>query len=1201
MRILIAILCLVVPFLMRGQFVVLSPNNATASNEVTLTFDASLGNKELLTATKIYIHHGVVTDKADGVDWKNVKGNWGKDDGIGLMTKITGTSKWTIKFGPTLRQYFGLSSSDNVFRISCVFRNADGSKKGTIAPGAYPWGTVTSNQDIYINLAVPSFVSIDAPAGNDSYINKGEGISIKANASALASSIKLFINEGNGFNQVASKTNTSNLTYDYVPQNAGNISMKVEAIISGQTVSSTKQHNIVFNNTNTIKDLPSGVVLGVNYNDTDPTKATLVLEAPKKDFVYVIGDMNNWQVSSNYLMNKTPDGNFFWIELNNLEIGKKYVYQYLINGTLSLADPFSEIIVDPDNDKFIETDVYPNIPAHTKPQNGIASILQTNQPKYNWSNNEGTWKKPNADHMVIYELHLRDFIGKHDYKTLTDTIQYIKRLGVNAIEFMPLGEFEGNDSWGYNPSFHMALDKYYGQKNDLKALIDVCHQNGMAAILDIVFNHAFSQSPLVKMYADGNLTSADNPWFNRNYVGPFVWGYDFNHESKSTERFVDRVNKYWLEEYHFDGFRFDFTKGFTNNAPNNSLDNYDASRIAILQRMISEIRKVKQDAIVILEHFGQETEENILATYGAKMWRNRSYDYVPAANGANTGSFNGMNRTTHVSYFNSHDERRIVEHMINEGQSKADYDIKRKVNAVERSKLVAAFTYLLPGPKMIWQFDELAYDIDINYNGRVGRKPYPWGIGNLGYYEDTQRKEVYQTYVAIMKLRNSYTPEKMFEAITNHQLDGEVRRLVYQNNGDDMMVIGNFSTKPLSTNPRYTQSGIWYDYITGKQFTINDVNETFNLKPGEWRIFTTKKYSDGFDNLYSPFENPVTITPASFTKNENITIKFDAKKASKFNTQGLVGAKKVYMHAGVVKSPGTEIWSNIVGNKTDDGIGLMTNFGNDIWEIKINPFNYFSLQTEEEISQIAMYFRDENDINIGKGFKDSDIYYNVESNNPFVTITPAKYDANTEITITFNAAEGNKELLGQEKIYMHSSVGIIDTKTPADNAWGKVVGNWGKDDGIGKMTRIGSTNLYQIKLIPKNYYGLTASEYPFWLAAVFRSADGSRKGTGNPGPLNNGFIASNQDFFFKNGQTTNTYETTKNEIILYPNPNNGIVNFSNSINKGTFHLYDTKGLLIFKSEIDGSSLVLPQTSNGLFFFTIDENGKSHKGSIILNR
>jgi len=131
---------------------------------------------------------------------------------------------------------------------------------------------------------------------------------------------------------------------------------------------------------------------------------------------------------------------------------------------------------------------------------------------------------------------------------------------------MPVCEFEGNLSWGYNPSFYFAPDKYYGPKNDMKVFIDSCHNRGIAVIMDIVLNHCFGQSPLVQLYLDHYGTDeiyikSPNPWFNTSSPNTlYKWGADFNHESISTQKLVDRINSYWLTDYNIDGFRFDFSK-----------------------------------------------------------------------------------------------------------------------------------------------------------------------------------------------------------------------------------------------------------------------------------------------------------------------------------------------------------------------------------------------------------------------------------------------------------------------------------------------------------------------------------------------------------------------------------------------------------------------------------------------------------------
>lgn len=250
--------------------------------------------------------------------------------------------------------------------------------------------------------------------------------------------------------------------------------------------------------------------------------------------------------------------------------------------------PLCRKIADPWNDQHIPTSVYPNLPVYTKTEYQTATVLQTGQTPYVWSATEDTWVRPELDNLVIYELLVRDFVGTHSYSTLIDTLNYLKRLGVEAIELMPFSEFEGNESWGYNPSYYFAPDKYYGPKDSLKHFIETAHQMGFAVIMDMVLNHAFGQNAMAKLYWDdaASKPAANNPWFNRDPPPGYSWGNDFDHTSDYTKAFVDSVNRYWIQEYHVDGYRFDFTKGFTNST---NPDSYDAVRIAILKRMADSI------------------------------------------------------------------------------------------------------------------------------------------------------------------------------------------------------------------------------------------------------------------------------------------------------------------------------------------------------------------------------------------------------------------------------------------------------------------------------------------------------------------------------------------------------------------------------------------------------------------------------------
>lgn len=1186
-----------------AQMVSLSPPDAGAGDNAILIFDASEGNGELIGASKVYLHHGAIIDGPTSTNWQYVIGNWGADDGIGEMTPVAGeTDKWQIDFTPTILEYYGVPSNEDIFRLSLVFRNADGTIKATLAPGNYGWGTVEPNLDIYINLNSGDYVSINAPTNDSEFLSSGQPVSISGTASNEVSSMKIWVNEGTGFEEKASVSSGTSINHSYFPSASGLVQIKITAIINGDELETEKDYAITILQPVVVENLPINVKSGINYDTSDASKVTLVLEAPNKDFVFVLGDFNNWIALDNYQMKKTPNSQYFWLELTGLTPNQPYVFQYWMEEGVKVGDPYAEQTADPWNDQWIDEVTFPNLPFYDKTDFGFASVLQTGQIDYPWGPSEDSWERPDVNHLVIYELLVRDFIGTHSWEDLEDSLAYIANLGVDAIEIMPWNEFEGNESWGYNPAYYFAPDKYYGTKEDLKHFIEIAHQHGLAVIMDVVMNHAFGQNPMVKMYFDENTgtPSAINPWFNKDYVGQYQWGYDWNHESPYVIDFLDRLNKFWIEEYHVDGYRFDFTKGFTNYAPGGSVDGFDQSRINIMKRMADEIWDFDPECYIILEHWAPSNEETILGDYGMKMWRNKSYDFVPATVGNITGNFGGMNSQDHVTFFDSHDERRIAEHCLTEGQSNGAYDIGNPLVMYERVKMAAAFGFLNPGPKMLWQFDELGYDIHIDFNGRVGNKPLPWGSGGLGYYEDPLRQYIYDAYQGILDVRNTIGADTLSFAQTNHKTSGSTRRLVYNNVGQiDLVVIGNFGLGDESINPNFPSSGIWYDYFSGDSIDVNLTSEMINLKAGEWHIFTDKKLNDGLPGVVAVYENPVTISPDPFTKNDQITITFDAKKASPNGTAGLIDAEKVYIHSGVILSdPSSTTLENIVGTFTDDGIGLMTEVSPDIWEITLTIADYYSLGANDQPFKIGMYFRDADNMNVGMGFRNGVIFYDVDSDQPFITVEPAAYTIDDEITITFNAKKGNSELINADKIYMHSSVGLIETTTPQNNAWGNVIGNWGQDNGVGEMTEItNSPDLWEITLTPKDYFGLSNGDLVYWLAAVFRSADGNTKGTGQPGSILNGFIHTNQDFFIQNQITVSNenFDLKNQEVVIFPNPAKSQVDIlmKNISGKVRVELFDLMGkrVLLDSLKIDGleeyiHSVDIGNVPNGMYFVKI---------------
>jgi 1,4-alpha-glucan branching enzyme len=449
--------------------------------------------------------------------------------------------------------------------------------------------------------------------------------------------------------------------------------------------------------------------------------------------------------------------------------------------------------------------------------------------------------------MNIYELLMREFIAKHDFNTMLDTLNYLKTLGVNVIELMPVNEFEGNVSWGYNPSFFFAPDKYYGPKNDLKKFIDLCHQNGIAVVLDIALNHAFNQNSYVQMYWNSaeQKPSPDNPWFNVDAKHPFNVGYDMNHESPYTRKYFTDITRYWLREYKFDGYRFDLSKGFTQNNSGNNVgawSAFDQSRINIWSAYNDSIRSQFPDAILILEHQGDNEEEKVLSNMGFLLWGNLNYNFGQMAMGYSNGSDvawlsyiqRGWQQPHVVGYMESHDEERLMYKCLQNGKTTSGYSVKVLDTALQRIAMCANIFFTIPGPKMIWQFGELGYDFSINYGGsNIAVKPIKWD-----YYSDWRRFRLYRTYAELMKIRKQYSAFSTTNF--NMQVGGLLKRVTLLDNFMNVVAVSHMDVVTGNYAVTFPNIGTWYEYYSGQQINITNTSTTMSFKPGEYRLYTTQ-------------------------------------------------------------------------------------------------------------------------------------------------------------------------------------------------------------------------------------------------------------------------------------------------------------------------------------------------------------------------
>jgi glycosidase len=851
------IICLALLNFLSAQIITSEPAYPTANDSIIIYFDATKAERtELVGYTgDLYTHTGVNTNFGE---WKYVIGDWGDNSAQPQLTRIE-ANLYKLNIGYP-REFYDIEDEDEkILSLNFVFRSADANlQTEDIFFQLYEPGTINAVVD---SPDVPE--DFGHPMRNPVFMEMGEVLEFKASAVARDAEMDSLIILKNG--QFITGTPDSSITYTETISSYGQQEFSIIAKgVGGET--DTAYYGVMVNPPVRDIEIPEGVEAGIQYPDGN--SVILSLYAPQKDFIYLIGDFNDWKVDTSYYMNQDiihPDSVWWWIRINNLEPGREYAFQYFVDGEIRVTDPYTEKVLDPWNDQYIPEATYPDLKPYPQGKTEeIVGIINTDKPEYNWQDQD--YQRPDKRDLVIYELLIRDFVESQNYQGLIDKLDYLDSLGITAIELMPINEFEGNLSWGYNPAFYFAPDKFYGTELKLKEFIDECHQRGIAVILDMVLNHSTGQSPFVRLYNEGKYgrPSTYNPWFNQEARHPYNVFYDMNHESAVTKYFVDRVNKFWIEEYHIDGYRFDLSKGMTQTNSGEDVGlwgDYDQSRIDILSRMANQIWNVDDSAYVILEHFADNDEEKVLSGKGMLLWGNMNHNYNEATMGYHSGDksdfswgYYGVREWSKphlVTYMESHDEERLMYKNLQWGNSSDSYNIKELPIALDRMKLANVFFLTIPGPRMIWQFGELGYDLSINWpsgteEDRLTQKPTAW---ELGYYQDEKRGELYKTVKALNKLRQKYDIFTDAGQVWQENFDKPVKRIRLL--GDDMqaVILGNFGVQAREINPKFLHTGIWYDFFSGDSVNITDIDAKIWLSPGEYHIYTDEKLFTPSDTL----------------------------------------------------------------------------------------------------------------------------------------------------------------------------------------------------------------------------------------------------------------------------------------------------------------------------------------------------------------
>jgi len=866
--------------------------NPEQTNSAILLFDKTGTGLSSYTGV-IYAHIGVTLN---GSAWQHVIGNWGNNSIQPSLTLLSGTT-YKLDLVPTIQNYFGISTG-TISKINVVFRNAAGTMQTSdleINVGAFQANLVTplQNTTTILNSGQSLTVTANNTNGNANYILKSNGITL------------------------TTSNNSSSFTYTHTNILANQF-YTLEIVQGAITI--TKSFTAMVHPGSNVAVLPSGVVNGINYVNTDSSKAILVLEAPGKDFVYVAGSFNNWQPTSIDAMKKDPATGKFWLEIAGLVSGTSYSYQYwVVDQTpvanspivVKIADPCSTLVLSPFDDGGISSVSFPNLPVYPAGQEREVTLLKTGQTPYDWQITN--FNKPDKDKLVIYELLIRDFDANRNYQDVINRILYFKDLGINAIQLMPIMEFEGNESWGYNTAFHMALDKFYGTPEKFKQLVDVCHQNGIAVILDIAFNHAFGRNPLIRMWMndpDGDgwgPPSIENPYFNTAARHSYSVGEDFNHSSLATKNYVKQTIKHWITEFKIDGFRWDLTKGFTQNCPSNvaggqenCTNSTQQDRVDVLKEYADYSWSLDNNHYVIFEHLGSDSEEQLWANYriaegkGIMMWGEMYSQYKELALGFSSQNILRMSHTSRgftgkrlIGYPESHDKDRMMYEAITYGNGLGAFPVNGNLtNALNRMGSIGATSILIPGPKMIWHFAELGNNQSIYTcpNGTVNdetatipgdckldtKEQVQW---TQNWLSDPRRTSILSDWSKMIKLKTN-EPVFVGDHIISPESNNNFKQRIYIFNNSipttqlrNVVILANFSVNDLLINPSfptdsYSYPMTWYDLMNNNApVVINSPTAGIAINSGRFRIFGNKPASTLSNSNFDATANEIFVYP----------------------------------------------------------------------------------------------------------------------------------------------------------------------------------------------------------------------------------------------------------------------------------------------------------------------------------------------------
>lgn len=539
------------------------------------------------------------------------------------------------------------------------------------------------------------------------------------------------------------------------------------------------------------------------------------LFAPYNEAASLMGSFSDWEEIP---MQKDDHG--YFRTTVDLEDGA-HQYKFRIKSNSWFFEPGQWVdIVDP-----YATDI------DNPTQNGVIRIKDGKKivDTYVWQHDD---KPLPSDHaLVIYEMHVADFSGgeadpnpRGKYKHAIEKLDYLCELGVNAIELMPIKEYPGDYSWGYNPRYFFATESSYGSTEDLKRLIDECHARGIRVFIDGIYNHSEAECPLAHIDHDY--------WYHHEpKEAEFSWGPQFNYEHYDenldiypARKFIGDTVRFWIEEYHIDGIRYDAAK---------HIENFDFMHWIVQEAKNAAGSKPCYNIAEFLP------EDPAITNFDGPMdgcWHEQFYftvvdhlcgqkfdlEQLKDALDAKRKGF--MGATNVVNYLTNHDHNHLMAEFAN-------YDIFDDA-AFKHAKLGAALLMTAVGIPMIWMGEEFG-----EYKSKtIEPSKIDWTLlsndGNRGLFD---------YYKGLINLRKSnhalYT-----ENIDFFHEDEESKVLAYcrwNDEGSRVVVVANFSDQYLAgyTVPNFPENGTWHEWTGDYDIEAGDHQIMIDLPEYEAKVF----------------------------------------------------------------------------------------------------------------------------------------------------------------------------------------------------------------------------------------------------------------------------------------------------------------------------------------------------------------------------